>query len=102
MERVYTVTDVAETVILGTLEERGGRITPNPFSRQIQVDFPAELGKIAEVKVMDLQGKQHDSTREISSGEILDLSYLSPGTYFLRVESLDHRQVFSQKLVKIP
>jgi hypothetical protein len=102
MERVYTVTDVAETVILGTLEERGGRITPNPFSRQIQVDFPAELGKVAEVQVVDLQGKQYDSTREISSGEILDLSYLSPGTYFLRVESLDHRQVFSQKLVKIP
>jgi hypothetical protein len=102
MERVYNVADVAETVILGTLEERGGHVSPNPFSRHIQVDFPAELGKVAEMQVYDLQGKQQQQPREISMGEMIDLGYLSPGTYFLHVGSLDHSKVYTQKLIKIP
>jgi hypothetical protein len=85
-----------------TVFETSTTVQPNPFSRQIQVTLPVEIGTKAEMQVVDLQGKQLVGVREVSTGEIIDLSSLSPGTYFLRLESIDHTKILTRKMVKIP
>lgn len=102
LERVYQVIDVAETVILGTQEEQETSISPNPFTRQIQVNFPAQFGNTALIQVVDMQGKQQATRSQITQGEILDLGFLSPGTYLLHIESVDKTKTLAKKIVKIP
>lgn len=102
MERVYQVSDVAETVILGVEEEQETSIAPNPFTRQIQVHFPQQFGNTALLQVADIQGKQQVPLSQITQGEILDLGFLSPGTYLLYIESLDKMKTLAKKIIKIP
>jgi hypothetical protein len=85
-----------------TVFETSTTVQPNPFSRQIQVTLPVEIGTKAEMQVFDFQGKQHVGVRVVRSGEIVDLSQLSPGIYFLRLESSDHTKLITRKIVKIP
>jgi len=77
-------------------------VQPNPFSRQIQINLPAELGSRAHLQIVDLLGKEQVGSRDVSPGEMLDLGHLSPGTYLLQLQSMDHSKAYSQKIVKLP
>ncbi len=102
IERVYNVVDVAETIILGTMKEGVGRILPNPFTNHFKIELSNDFGNKAEIKLFDLHGKNIIPVQKVSDEELIDLSYLSPGTYILHLSSLDQSKVEFLKITKIP
>lgn len=102
IERVYNVVDVAETIILGTMKEGVGRILPNPFTNHFKIELSNNFGNKAEIKLFDLHGKNIIPVQKVSDEELIDLSYLSPGTYILHLSSLDHSKIEFLRITKIP
>lgn len=83
-------------------------VRPNPFSSIITVSFKGAnhaIGNDIEFEVLDAFGKRIMLAKEASfdkSGEVnLDLTGITPGTYFIRVKFADG-SIATRKIVKMP
>jgi len=70
---------------------------PNPASHQITFSSSSDYGKILSIKVHDLTGKLLITTVK-SQDEFVDISFLPPGVYVVRVGTENQEKIF--KLIK--
>jgi len=93
--------DIINVSILATEKENPYKeisIFPNPISQFLKIGIPEGLtANTFEVQVIDLQGKTHiaklcevDTTENTLS---LDVSHLTPGTYFIRLPEINAKAV---------
>ncbi|MBP6055754.1 MAG: T9SS type A sorting domain-containing protein [Cytophagaceae bacterium] len=82
------------------LEPQSIGVFPNPFMNQIRLEFPSSFGIKARISLTDIAGKFIIQKSEVSQGQELNLSFLSAGNYFLRMESMDQTQNKTIKITK--
>ncbi|MGB3852117.1 MAG: T9SS type A sorting domain-containing protein [Tunicatimonas sp.] len=58
------------------------KLYPNPVSAELQIALPTAEG-VSRVRIEDLQGRLV-LNGQLSNGQSLDVSRLSPGTYLVR------------------
>ena len=74
------------------LETAGLNIFPNPFDDQITIEYKLEQGGPVNITVLDLFGRivrsmaQQSVSMPGSYREVIDLSNLAPGTYFVQIQ----------------
>lgn len=63
-------------------------VSPNPFSKELNVNMEVNATTIVTIQVLDITGKIHFSKTETISGSVsksLDLASLSKGVYFINL-----------------
>ncbi len=75
-------------------------VSPNPFTKDIQMEFPPSFGAAVKVSISDIKGSIVYSREGIINKELLNLTYLSSGTYFLTVYSNTSSEKRIFKIVK--
>ncbi len=75
-------------------------VFPNPLTKDIQMEFPPAFGAAVKVSLSDIKGSIVYSREGIINKELLNLSYLSSGTYFLTVYSNTSSEKRIFKIVK--
>jgi hypothetical protein len=98
---------IAETAAVGVQEPRGVvgtwrrlRVVPNPVADMVRIDIGEPLGVGSRLDLYDVSGRRV-LVRQIGKEAVsvdLKLSSLSPGLYFLRVET--KTRVLGSKLIK--
>jgi sugar lactone lactonase YvrE len=98
------ITGLSENIfvqITGTNEENDQFIVfPNPFTKDIKIEFPPEYGSAVKVSISDIKGSIVYSQEQVINGEILNLSNFSTGTYFLTIYSNHSSEKRVFKLLK--
>lgn len=98
------ITGVSENIfvqITGTNEENDQFIVfPNPFTKDIKIEFPPEYGVAVKVLISDIKGSIVYSKERVVNSEILNLSNFSTGTYFLTIYSNNSSEKRVFKLLK--
>jgi sugar lactone lactonase YvrE len=98
------ITGLSENIfvqITGTTEENNQFIVfPNPFTKDIKIEFPPEYGSAVKVSISDIKGSIVYSQEQVINGEILNLSNFSTGTYFLTIYSNHSSEKRVFKLLK--
>lgn len=93
------MSDYVSVLITSTKEELSLiNAFPNPFIKEIKIEFPIECGFDVKVSISDIKGSIVYSKERVINSEILNLSYLSSGTYFL---SIIDRDSLLKKLIKL-
>lgn len=77
------------------------KLSPNPFSNYISLDFSKELGQNADVIISDMQGNIKFTKSNVSPGDKIDLSSLSEGSHILRLSSNEIQKELSVKIIKL-
>ncbi|MBK8626286.1 MAG: T9SS type A sorting domain-containing protein [Saprospiraceae bacterium] len=72
-------------------------IYPNPVTDKLTIELDLIINEPAQVTISTLNG-QHVFATAITSGEVLDLSTLNSGLYFIEVKTKDNLSI--KKLVK--
>jgi hypothetical protein len=69
------------------ISENNVKVYPNPATSQITIELPKTMK--AEIRVFDITGKllKFETDSQISNKRIVDVSTLTPGTYFVRINS---------------
>ena len=87
--------------ITGTTEENNQFIVfPNPFTKDIKIEFPPEYGIAVKVSISDIKGSIVYSKERVVNSEVLNLSNFSNGTYFLIIYSNHSSEKRVFKLLK--
>jgi type IX secretion system substrate protein len=73
-------------------------VYPNPVSTHLQIDFPEQVSQLFNISIEAIDG-QTLKNQMIRPGQSIDVTPLTPGIYFLRVEQ-EHVTYYS-KFVKI-
>jgi hypothetical protein len=75
-------------------------ITPNPTSGQLRItNYELRDGALREVELYDIYGRKQKTESRKEKGEIvIDISTLSPGIYFLKIET--EKEITTRKIVK--
>ena len=98
------ITGVSENIfvqITGTTEENNQFIVfPNPFTKDIKIEFSSEYGLAVKVSISDIKGSIVYSKELVVNSEILNLSNFSTGTYFLIIYSNHSSEKRVFKLLK--
>ncbi|WNJ19666.1 T9SS type A sorting domain-containing protein [Pontibacter sp. G13] len=78
-------------------------IAPNPTTGRILIsDLPADLGHQGMIRVLDLQGKQHQLNRLAVGKQVeVDLSSLPVGVYVIQILNADRALVAQEKVVRM-
>jgi hypothetical protein len=79
-------------------EAKNGNVWPNPFSRQLAIDFPSDDG--GEATISDMQGRV--VARFVSNSQRLrvDMGYLPGGMYIYSLTDVDGKPLGNGKLFK--
>ncbi len=101
MERSFIVTDVAEVVILANQVEEKTKVAPNPFTNLLNVSFPSDFGKTAQLKIMDMTGNILFRKSSVTNGDKIDVSPIASGNYILHLESNDNSNTKAIKISKV-
>jgi hypothetical protein len=88
-------------LITSTGNEESLNFYPNPFVNSIKISFPLEFGNLADIKIIDAKGVIKFEKKSAQSGETIDLSFLSIGSYVLSLSSNETGKFNSSKIVKI-
>lgn len=95
------ISDYVTVLITGNeLDSRYINAYPNPFNKEIKIQIPVEFGVDANIKIFDLKGSLVFSKNSVVNDEILYLNFLSSGTYFMNVESINNKLKSTIKLLK--
>lgn len=93
------ISDYVSVLITSTKEELSLiNAFPNPFNKEIKIEFPIEFGFDVKVSISDIKGSIVYSKERVINSEILNLSHLSSGTYFLSIIDKDS---ILKKLIKL-
>jgi hypothetical protein len=93
------ISDYVSVLITSTKEELSLiNAFPNPFNKEIKIEFPLEYGFDVKVSISDIKGSIVYSKERVINSEILNLSQLSSGTYFLSIIDKDS---LLKKLIKL-
>ena len=93
------ISDYVSVLITSTKEELSLiHAFPNPFNKEIKIEFPLEYGFDVKVSISDIKGSIVYSKERVINSEILNLSHLSSGTYFLSIIDKDS---LLKKLIKL-
>lgn len=71
-------------------------VYPNPSNGEIAVEYP-HLSHPDKISILDLTGKAVFEITNFQTGEILNVSHLNDGNYFIRFQS--ENRLFVQKLI---
>jgi hypothetical protein len=76
-------------------------LLPNPFGSFIVID--SRYSGVAEIEIVDLTGRivLEENLRDSEFQKIIDLAFLSPGTYILSIQSLSQQLLFSSPIIKL-
>jgi len=88
-------------LITSTVKEENLDFYPNPFIDIIKISFPSEFGNLVDIKIIDTKGIIRFDKKSIHSGETIDLSFLSIGSYIFNLSSIEMGKFNSSKIVKI-
>ena len=98
------ITGVSENIfvqITGTTEENNQFIVfPNPFTKDIKIEFPPEYGSAVKVSISDIKGSIVYSKERVINSEIINLSVLNTGVYFLTIYLYNSSEKRVFKLLK--
>jgi len=75
-------------------------VFPNPFNKDIKMEFPPSFASVIKVSITDIKGSIVYSKEGVTNSEILNLSNLSSGTYFLTIYSNNSSEKRVFKLIK--
>jgi len=85
------ITGVSENIfvqITGTTEENNPFIVfPNPFNKDIKIEYPPEYGLTVKISISDIKGSIVYSKDRVLNNEIINLSTLNTGIYILTIYS---------------
>lgn len=94
---VYGTSDLGGSI--AEFSSQSLKIFPNPASQNISIELPPNSGKLIQIRIMDIAGRETSTlTPQIQERGTIDVSYLVPGIYFVLAET--DKFVFRQKLVK--
>jgi hypothetical protein len=98
------ITGVSENIfvqITGTNQENNQFIVfPNPFTKDIKIEFPPEYGSAVKVSISDIKGSIVYSKERVINSEILNLSFLNTGVYLITIYSNHSSEKRVFKLLK--
>ena len=104
LKTVTCITGISENIfvqITGTTEENNQFIVfPNPFTKDIKIEFSSEYGSAVKVSISDIKGSIVYSKERVVNSEIINLSNFSTGTYFLTIYSSNSSEKRVFKLLK--
>ncbi len=75
----------------------GIKVSPNPASYEVNIEFPASFNEPAEIQLLDLTGRMVQYFEVADQQTRLELGSQITGMYFLRIQSND--KVYLQKLM---
>lgn len=93
----------AVSVVITSAEEEISLVGvyPNPVESYLNVIFPKEFGKTAQVQIVNIAGMVLVSLPSIIQGEQIDISHLSAGNYIVHINSNDNSSTKTFKVSKI-
>ncbi len=94
---IALTTDEATAIKQNTSDSNGFTISPNPVQSQLRVEFSKPSKRI--LTVLDIHQKIHLETAADGGSVLLDLSFLTPGVYFLKVSG--NREKIIERFVKM-
>lgn len=87
-------------LITATQLEDGTMSFPNPFDSVITIRFSTELGALAKVELVDLNGKSRYQQENVANNTSIDLSSLVDGIYVLTISPNGSNTSIRSKFVK--
>jgi hypothetical protein len=95
----FTIKDAPGAVL--TTTQAGISVYPNPVQNEVNLYIPQELmSSISRVTILSQTGQQMMEQSITSPSQRLDVSKLSNGTYYLILESREHRYLFKLNKIK--
>jgi len=76
------------------------RISPNPTSGELNINYRFSSGKDVYISVIDMNGRNLILNRKINSGSKINIGSFSKGNYIIQVNDKTGRLITSQKVVK--
>ncbi len=100
-EKTYFWDDVTFGTMVGVevldAAANGIKISPNPASREVNIQFPAVLNETVRIQLLDMTGRLVQYFEVADQQAQLQLNHQTNGMYFLRLES--DQKVYVQKLM---
>ena len=87
-------------IILGINKESQFTISPNPFSVYLKIEFPEKFGPKVDVEIYNLTGNVIWKSKDLSSGEKINLESLNQGVYLLKLINVSGESLES-KVIKL-
>ena len=89
-------------IITSILEEpRQIALFPNPFTKNIKIEFPPEFGNHVSIEIFDLNSKLVFNTTIVKNQDWINLSNLSKGLFILKITSEASDLSKTVKIIKI-
>jgi hypothetical protein len=76
-----------EIILAVSKEYDSFEVSPNPFEREIKIKFPQNFGSFVQVEIIDLKGASIFRKSMLPNETQIDLAFLSPGNYLLKLVS---------------
>ncbi|MEY4459426.1 MAG: hypothetical protein RIT38_631 [Bacteroidota bacterium] len=89
-----------ELILSNALTDDNVVISPNPFDHSIKIKFPEDFGPLVTAKIYDLNGVIVWVKESVRDSEIVDLSGLAAGNYFLNFTSKLNGKMGMMKISK--
>lgn len=78
------------------------KLAPNPFANQLNLDFVVKDIQKLNMEVFDIStGNKVATLLGLMSGSKVNLDYLSAGTYYVKISSLDNKSNYQFKMIKL-
>ncbi|MFM1930226.1 MAG: FG-GAP-like repeat [Bacteroidota bacterium] len=78
------------------------KLAPNPFQGQLNFDFNVKGYQKLNVEVFELTtGTKRASQQNVLPGSVLTFGFLAPGTYIIKVSSVDQKLAHQFKMIKL-
>ena len=89
------------TAIINYSNDESIKIYPNPVRQQLKIDFKINGQTQLKLTMYDLNGKLVFSKEKIANGDLIDLSSISTGNYFIRLIYANGKILFTDKVMKL-
>lgn len=90
------------TIVTSVLEDdKQVVLSPNPFLKNIKIEFPSEFGYYVSLEIVDLYGKLIFNSKFIKNKEWVNLSELPKGVFIIKIISENKRMLKTMKVSKI-
>jgi hypothetical protein len=76
------------------------KLYPNPVRDNLNVSWRIAGAQLMNIEVNDLSGKQIIINKSVHNGEIIDLSNLSQGIYYIRIYNNQRKTHYTVKILK--
>lgn len=89
----------SSVIVLGVNKEVQFTLSPNPFNSYLKIEYPESFGSKVEVQIYDLIGNVIWKSKDLTSGEKINLESLNQGIYLIKLFN-DSGQTLETKVLK--